>query len=71
MLCYKEESVLSPCWIHFLDLLFVVFVITIIHTDLPQGTLPLYLNTKAKCLCSGSCPPVYGYRKEEINTLLP
>ena len=46
MLCCKEESVLSPCWIHFLNLLFVAFVI--IHTDLPQGTLPLYLNIKPK-----------------------
>ena len=24
-----------------------------IHNDLPQGTLPLCLNVKLKCLCSG------------------
>ena len=29
----------------FFDLLFVAFVIIIIHNDLPQGTLPLYLET--------------------------
>ena len=34
---------------------------------MPQGTLTLCLNVKPKYLCSGPCPPVDDYRKEEIN----
>ena len=37
---------------------------------LPQGTLPLYLNVKPKCLFLGACPPVGGYRKEAMNNIL-
>ena len=42
-----------------------------IQNDLSQRTLPLCLNVKPKCLCSGPCPPMDGYRKEEINTPPP
>ena len=34
------------------------------HNGLPWGTLPL-------SLCSGPCPPVDGYRNEEVNTSPP
>ncbi|XP_059737522.1 uncharacterized protein [Bos taurus] len=39
--------------------------------SLPQGTLPLCLKVKPKCLCLGPDPPADGYRKEEINTSPP
>ena len=32
-----------------------------------ENPAPLCLNVKPKCLCSGLCPPVDGYRKEKIN----
>lgn len=35
------------------------------------GTLPLCLNAKPECLCSGPCPPEDGYRKEGIHTPPP
>ena len=44
------------------------------HSGLPQGTLPLCLKVKLKCLCSAHretswpCPPVNGRGKEEMNT---
>ena len=45
------------------------------HSGLPRGTLPLCLNVKPKCLCSGKhqdpVPPVDGYKKEEMNTSPP
>jgi len=41
------------------------------HNALPWGALPLCLNVKPKCLCSGPSLPVDGYRKEEINTVHP
>ena len=41
------------------------------HSGLPQGTLLLSFNVKAKYLCSRPCPPVDSYRKEEINTSPP
>ena len=37
--CFREESILTACWICFFDLLFIAFVIIIIHNGLPQGTL--------------------------------
>lgn len=38
------------------------------HTKWPASGNPahLCLNVKPKCLCSGLCPPVAGYRKEEV-----
>ena len=42
-----------------------------IQNDLSQRNLLLCLNVKPKCLCSGPCPPVDGYRKEEINISYP
>ena len=58
-------------------MLFIAFVIIIIHNGLPQGTLPLCLNVKLKCLCSAHKetiwpgPPVNGFRKEDINPSPP
>ena len=37
------------------------------HNGLPWGNLPLCQNVKPKCLCLGPCPPVDGYRKDNIN----
>ena len=48
----REEPILTPCWNCFFDLLFVAFVIIIIHTDLPQRTLSLFLTVKLKCQSS-------------------
>ena len=48
----REEPILTPCWNCFFDLLFVAFVIIIIHTDLPQRTLSLFLTVKLKCQAS-------------------
>ena len=45
--------------------------ILFIHNGLPQVTLPLCLDVKPHCLCSGPCPPVDHYRKEEIDTSPP
>ena len=44
----REEPILTPCWNCFFDLLFVAFVTIIIHTDLPQRTLSLFLTVKLK-----------------------
>ena len=63
-------------WLHvgtLFDLLFIAFVIIIIHNGLPQRTLPLCLTIKLKCLCSAHseilrpCPFVNCYKKEDIN----
>ena len=40
----KEKPILTPCWNCFIDLLFVAFVFTIRHNDLPQRTLSLCLT---------------------------
>ena len=70
---YKEG--LTPCWICFFyfNLCFPLALFTkgilSTHNGLPQGTLPLCLSVKPKCLCSGSSLPLDGYRKEEINFL--
>ena len=40
ILCCREESILNPCWNCFFDLLYIVFVIIIMHNGLPQRTLP-------------------------------
>ena len=62
---------LTSCWIWFFNLCFPLLWFTksilSLCNGLPWGTLPLYLNIKLKCLCSGPCPPVDG-RKKEINT---
>ncbi|XP_054941086.1 receptor activity-modifying protein 3 isoform X2 [Physeter macrocephalus] len=45
-----------------------------LHNGLPRGTPPLCLNVKPKCLCQENiwpCPPVDGFKKEEINTSPP
>ena len=63
----------SQFWLHigssFFDLLFIAFVITIIHTDLPPKTLSLCLFVKLKSLCSAhresDCPPVNSYNKKK------
>ena len=44
----REEPILTPCWNCFFHLLFVAFVTIIIHTDLPQRTLSLFLTVKLK-----------------------
>ena len=44
----REEPILTPCWNCFFNLLFVAFVTIIIHTDLPQRTLSLFLTVKLK-----------------------
>ena len=74
--CCREEAILTPCWICFFSfnlsfplLLFMERILST-HNGLPQGPLPLCLNIKPKCLCSGPCPPVGG-RKKEINTASP
>ena len=45
--------------------------ILFIHNGLPQVTLPLCLDVKPHCFCSGLCPPVDHYRKEKIDTSPP
>ena len=68
--CFREETILTPCWICFfyfnLSFLLLLFMKRILstHNGLPQGTLPLCLNIKPKCLCSGPCPPVDAGRKK-------
>ena len=37
-----------------------------IHIGLLWKTLLLCLNVKSKCVCSGPCPLVDGYRREEM-----
>ena len=62
--CCRKEPILTPCWNSFFDFLFVAVVTIIIHTGLPQRTLPLCLTVKLKCLCLvhretiWPCPPV-------------
>ena len=74
--CYREETILTPRWICFfyfnLSFPLLLFMKRILstHNGLPQGTLPLCLNIKPKCLCSGPCLPVDG-RKKEVNTASP
>ena len=74
-LCYREE--LTPCCICFFyfNLCFSLLLFTkrtsSIHEGLLQGTLLLYLSVKPKCLCSGPCPLLGGYRKDKINTSPP
>ena len=64
------EEELTPRWICFFyfnlcfSLLLFIKKILSIYNGQPWGTLPLCLNIKPKYLC----PPVDGYRKEEINT---
>ena len=71
--CVTEKS---KIWLHVGS---VSFTLTFAfhcfwYYNLPQGTLPLCLNTKLKGLCSAHrdtiwpCLPVNGCRKEEINT---
>ena len=68
-----EEPILSPCWICFFDFNLPIVLLTkkilFTHNGLPWRTLPLCLNVKPKCLCLGACPPVGGYRKEEMNNV--
>ena len=42
----REKPILTPCWNCFFDLLFVVFIIIIIHNELPQRILPFCLTVK-------------------------
>ena len=70
-LTFSRDDVLvlqgrTPCWICFFyfNLCFPLLLFTkrmlFIYNGLPQITLPLCLNVKPKCLCSGPCPPVNG-----------
>ena len=55
-----EEPILSPCWICFFDFNLPIVLLTkkilFTHNGLPWRTLPLCLNVKPKCLCSGNHP---------------
>ena len=58
----QERTKSYSCWICFFDfnlyfllLLFIKRIVSI-HNGLPQGTPPLCLNVKPKCLCSGRHP---------------
>ena len=42
----REKPVLTPYWKCFFDLIFVVFVIIIVHNGLPQIALPLCLKLR-------------------------
>ena len=65
----------SQFWLYignsFSDLLFIAFVIAIIHTGVPQKILPLCLIVKLKSLCSAHreriwpCPLVNSYNKKK------
>ena len=64
--CNREEPDLTTRWIFFFyfNLCFPLLLFTkrilSIHNGLPRGTLPLCLNVKPKCLCSGKhLDPVY------------
>ena len=64
--CNREEPNLTTCWICFFysNLCFPLLLFTkrilSVHNGLPRGTLPLCLNIKPKCLCSGKHPdPVH------------
>ena len=67
--CYWEEQNLTPYLICFFcfNLCFTLLLFTkrimFIHNIMHQRTLPLCLNGKLKCLCSGSCPHVVVHRK--------
>ena len=79
--CNREEPNLTTCWICFFyfNLCFRLLLFTqrilSIHNGLPRGTLPLCLNVKPKCLCSGKHPdPVHlqmAARKEKLTQPLP
>ena len=79
--CNREEPTLTTCWIcsfYFnlcLPLLLFTKRILSIHNGLPQGSLPLCLNVKPKCLCSGKHPaPVHlrmAARKKKLTHPLP
>ena len=62
-------AILTPCWNHFFNLLFIVFVIIIIYNSLLQRTLPLCLTVK--CLYSAHreiiwpCSPVNIYNRKK------
>ena len=57
----------KPCF----PLLLFTTRIPSIHNGLPWGALPLCLNVKPECPCSGPCPQADGYRKEKINISPP
>ena len=79
--CNREEPNLTTCWICFFyfNLCFPLLLfskrIQSIYNGLPQGTLPLCLNVKPKCLCSGKHPdPVHLWmaaRKKKLTHPLP
>ena len=62
ILCNREEPNLTTSWICFFyfNLCFPLLLFTkrllSIRNGLPRGTLPLCLNGKPKCLCSGKHP---------------
>ena len=79
--CNREEPNLTTSWICFFyfNLCFPLLLFTkrilSIHNGLPRGTLPLRLNVKPKCLCSGKHPdPVclwMAARKKKLTHPLP
>ena len=81
ILIVTEEPNLTACWICFFyfNLCFPLFWFTkrILSTQnaLPQGTLPLCLNDKPNCLCSGKHPdPIHLWmaaRKKKLTHPLP
>ena len=76
-----KSQILTTCWICFFyfNLCFPLLLFTkrilSIHNGLPWGTLPLCLNVKPKCLCSGKHPdPVHLWmatRKKKLTHPLP
>ena len=79
--CNREEPNLTTCCICFFyfnlcfPLLLFTKTILPIHNGPPRGTLPLCLNVKPKCLCSGKHPdPVHlwvAIRKKKLTHPLP
>ena len=73
--CSRKEPILTPCWICYFNLCFLLFWFTkrilFLGNSLLQGTLPPCLNIKPKCLCLRPYPTVDGYTKEIINTSPP
>ena len=80
-MCNREEPNLTTRWICFFyfNLCFPLILFTkrilSIHNGLPWGTLPLCLNVKPKCLCSGKHPdPVHLWmaaKKKKLTHPLP
>ena len=70
--CCMEEPIMTPCWISYFKLCFLLFLfmkrILFICNGLPQEPCPSAWILNRRCLHSGSCPLVDAQRKREINT---